>query len=173
MTVVCAGVTRPPSLAATELAASRSVHRAMEGHNDIHYIVGESVVNVVAELTRYQTSKSGDDGAFSCKVHVNRIVEGQNDIHYTGESVVFAELMRYQTSAFGSDRAFCFNGRGFHMTEGQDDIFQFIGERVVQNSAELMRCQTSKSGDGGAVSFKEYVSFTVKGQFDFAVCLGL
>merc|ERR1711865_1094353 len=41
----------------------------------------------VAELLRYQTSKSGDEN-ISFKEYVDRMKEGQNDIYYiTGESV--------------------------------------------------------------------------------------
>merc|ERR1719379_2159626 len=41
----------------------------------------------LAELMRYQTSKSGDD-TVSLKEYVDRMKEGQNDIYYiTGESV--------------------------------------------------------------------------------------
>merc|ERR1711965_647864 len=41
----------------------------------------------VAELLRYQTSKSGDE-SISFKEYVDRMKEGQNDIYYiTGESV--------------------------------------------------------------------------------------
>merc|ERR1711957_969535 len=42
----------------------------------------------VAELMRYQTSKSGDE-QISFKEYVDRMKEGQNDIYYiTGESIV-------------------------------------------------------------------------------------
>merc|ERR1712151_1389451 len=41
----------------------------------------------VAELMRYQTSKSGDE-QISLKEHIDRMKEGQNDIYYiTGESI--------------------------------------------------------------------------------------
>merc|ERR1711865_1329657 len=41
----------------------------------------------VAELLRYQTSKSGDE-SISFKEYIDRMKEGQNDIYYiTGESV--------------------------------------------------------------------------------------
>merc|ERR1719161_834863 len=41
----------------------------------------------IAELMRYQTSKSGDE-SISLKEYVDRMKEGQNDIYYiTGESV--------------------------------------------------------------------------------------
>ena len=41
----------------------------------------------VAELLRYQTSKSGDE-TISFKEYVDRMKEGQNDIYYiTGESI--------------------------------------------------------------------------------------
>ena len=44
----------------------------------------------VAELLRYQTSKSGDE-SISFKEYVDRMKEGQNDIYYiTGESVAAA-----------------------------------------------------------------------------------
>merc|ERR1712194_276535 len=43
--------------------------------------------NKIAELMRYQTSKSGDD-SISLKEYVDRMKEGQEDIYYiTGESI--------------------------------------------------------------------------------------
>ena len=44
----------------------------------------------VAELMRYQTSKSGEE-TISLKEYIDRMQEGQNDIYYTtGESIAAA-----------------------------------------------------------------------------------
>ena len=90
----------------------------------------------VAELLRFNTSKSGDE-QISFKEYVDRMKEGPNDIYYiTGESIAAVSSSPFLEASFPhSDEQSCFKDYVGRMKEGQDDISYVIGESIATISS--------------------------------------